>query len=502
MLRSVVREGDATSHGGKVLAGEESLKILGKRVARIGDPVSCPKCGGNQTIIEGTPGVKCPDDQMVALEGMKTSCGATLIASQALFQVEDGGVSQFIAGYAETNTQTPTAAAAPQATAITENNARPMTPVFTKSCLRSEGCTDAGTNSEPVGNFGQTAFYQAAASVPVSAGGTAASGETGLAVMRFIGGTLASAGRWLVSTSPLGVGVMGILYSPKLNEGESDYLDSRLLETLAKQHGTAPTRVRFRWETDANTGKLIPRGYHTSPDGGFDQVPVRMMTLNSATGHYEFWQPGENRPTILWTPNEQEFKVPSHTGNEEEPFIPSQITVLPLPDKVGSDIESLPMPEEKGFRDYILVFPADSGIKPIYVMFNTPRNQPGIVTGQGQKIEGNWLSSAGQGMGAPIPSQIADKLRGRTFNNFDDFRKAFWKEVGNDTELSKQFIISNYERMKVGKAAKSRRIDAVGKRSSFELHHVKSLKDGGSVYDLDNLQVVTPKRHIEIHSNK
>ncbi|WP_394346990.1 HNH endonuclease signature motif containing protein [Photorhabdus khanii] len=97
---------------------------------------------------------------------------------------------------------------------------------------------------------------------------------------------------------------------------------------------------------------------------------------------------------------------------------------------------------------------------------------------------------------------MADKLRGRTFNNFDDFRKAFWKEVGNDPELSKQFIISNYERMKVGKAAKSRRIDAVGKRSSFELHHVKSLKDGGSVYDLDNLQVVTPKRHVEIHSNK
>ncbi len=100
---------------------------------------------------------------------------------------------------------------------------------------------------------------------------------------------------------------------------------------------------------------LTVQGYHVSPESGLDRVPVHMMRLNRTTGNYEFWEPGENRPTILWTPNEQEFKVPAHTGNEEPPFIPSQITVLPIPDKVGSDIESLPMPEEKDFRDYILV---------------------------------------------------------------------------------------------------------------------------------------------------
>ncbi len=52
-------------------------------------------------------------------------------------------------------------------------------------------------------------------------------------------------------------------------------------------------------------------------------------------------------------------------------------------------------------------------MKPVYVMFNIPRNQPGVITGREQKVEGDWLSRAGQGMGAPIPSQIADKLRGR-----------------------------------------------------------------------------------------
>ncbi|WP_434526120.1 PAAR domain-containing protein [Photorhabdus asymbiotica] len=86
MLRSVILVGDSTSHGGKVLTGDESCGVLGKQAARVGDAVSCPKCGGNQTIVEGTPGIVGSNGQTYALEGMKTSCGATLIASQSLFQ--------------------------------------------------------------------------------------------------------------------------------------------------------------------------------------------------------------------------------------------------------------------------------------------------------------------------------------------------------------------------------------------------------------------------------
>ncbi|WP_118986505.1 HNH endonuclease signature motif containing protein [Photorhabdus sp. CRCIA-P01] len=41
----------------------------------------------------------------------------------------------------------------------------------------------------------------------------------------------------------------------------------------------------------------------------------------------------------------------------------------------------------------------------------------------------------------------------------------------------------------------------LGKRCSFEIHHVDLVKNGGNIYDLDNLQVVTPKRHVEMHSN-
>lgn len=129
-------------------------------------------------------------------------------------------------------------------------------------------------------------------------------------------------------------------------------------------------------------------------------------------------------------------------------------------------------------------------------------NQPGIVSGKGKKVGDKWLEEAGKELGAPIPSQIANKLRGKKFNSFDELRKKFWQEVSKDAELSKQFIKGNRDRMQVGKAPKSRKKDAIGKRSSFEIHHKKTISEGGEVYNIDNLSVITPKRHIDIHRGK
>ncbi|WEF11366.1 HNH endonuclease [Pectobacterium actinidiae] len=141
--------------------------------------------------------------------------------------------------------------------------------------------------------------------------------------------------------------------------------------------------------------------------------------------------------------------------------------------------------------------PAADGtrVEPIYVVFKSPRDLPGVVTGSGQKVEGSWLSGAGEDLGAPIPSQIADKLRGREFANFDAFREAFWLEVSKDPELSRPFDPGSLATMKNGRAPYVRKSERAGKRVKAELHHVKPIKDGGVV-------VVTPKRHIEIHSNK
>ncbi len=133
------------------------------------------------------------------------------------------------------------------------------------------------------------------------------------------------------------------------------------------------------------------------------------------------------------------------------------------------------------------------------MVFKSPRDLPGVVTGSGQKVEGSWLSGAGEELGAPIPSQIADKLRGREFANFDAFRKAFWLEVGKDQELSKQFKVGNLGNIQAGKAPASRKNEQVGERVKYELHHVRLIKDHGAVYDVDNIRVITPKRHVEIH---
>lgn len=83
--------------------------------------------------------------------------------------------------------------------------------------------------------------------------------------------------------------------------------------------------------------------------------------------------------------------------------------------------------------------------------------------------------------------------------NFREFRETFWKAVASDPELAKQFILTNRDRMITGKAAKSRKADAVGKRSSFELHHIDEVAKGGDIYNIENIRVLTPKRHIDIH---
>ena len=82
MSFAFIREGDTTSHGGRVLACSPENKSDGVPLALLGDKVSCPKCGGVYPIV----GVKSLgvrfDGRPVASEGDTTACGATLIASQ------------------------------------------------------------------------------------------------------------------------------------------------------------------------------------------------------------------------------------------------------------------------------------------------------------------------------------------------------------------------------------------------------------------------------------
>lgn len=82
MARAVIRLGDDTSHGGKVITASARMTIDGIPVALWGDRCSCPIDGHDTCVIcEGEPEAIF-DGRPVALEGHKTDCGAVLIASQ------------------------------------------------------------------------------------------------------------------------------------------------------------------------------------------------------------------------------------------------------------------------------------------------------------------------------------------------------------------------------------------------------------------------------------
>lgn len=81
MAGEIIRQGDRTSHGGTVLEGSPFDICMGKPIAFIGHKVICPKCKGIFSIAEGVSTTTFYG-KGIAIAGMKTSCGATLIASQ------------------------------------------------------------------------------------------------------------------------------------------------------------------------------------------------------------------------------------------------------------------------------------------------------------------------------------------------------------------------------------------------------------------------------------
>jgi uncharacterized Zn-binding protein involved in type VI secretion len=89
MTQPFIVIGDKTSHGGTVVGGATTATTHGKQVARVGDKVTCPKCGSttiatgdNTMIVMGQP---------IARHGDKTACGATLIAGQSVTTTGAGG---------------------------------------------------------------------------------------------------------------------------------------------------------------------------------------------------------------------------------------------------------------------------------------------------------------------------------------------------------------------------------------------------------------------------
>lgn len=97
--RAIICIGDTASHGGRVLEGSETATVNGKAVAGVGHKVFCPKCKG-VFMIQPTER-RYPHrvhGRDTAVEGMRTTCGATVIASQSEAILDDTGDGDPYAG--------------------------------------------------------------------------------------------------------------------------------------------------------------------------------------------------------------------------------------------------------------------------------------------------------------------------------------------------------------------------------------------------------------------
>ena len=135
-----------------------------------------------------------------------------------------------------------------------------------------------------------------------------------------------------------------------------------------------------------------------------------------------------------------------------------------------------------------------------------PRNMSGVAIG-GENLSNPIKSMRGSnGNVGFVPKEVADNLRGREFNSFDDFRNAFWQEYSTSNYAS-EFSKANIKRMSKGLAPKAPASQQYKNISSYVLHHKNPIYNGGGVYDLDNIIITSPRMHQEIldkgfHFNK
>ncbi|MEG3012022.1 MAG: S-type pyocin domain-containing protein [Pseudomonas sp.] len=310
------------------------------------------------------------------------------------------------------------------------------------------------------------------------------------------------------TASGLMVGVSAFIYSPTLGNGElperfvlshplSDLLPGPLpdLHRLASERALLdlPVRLSPRPLTSNLVELLVvPVGGKRLPSG------VRVIAAGYNPGENTYGTTLTDLPptTVVWTPS----VTPTDSSTQlpvEESAPPRYFGGNLVP--IEGRIDTYPVPGNIHFDDFILVFPPESGLPPQYVMFRDRRNDPGVASGYGEPVPSRWLEAAAQGEGAAIPSQIADKLRGKEFKSFRVFRETFWKTVFNDGKLADLFNATSLNEMKKGKAPIVRFSDTAGARVKYELHHKVGLAEGGDLYNADNINIVTPKAHVEIH---
>lgn len=135
--RALICLDDITSHGGLVIEGTESSTINGKPIAGVGHKVQCPLCKGVFPIQPDLLGRRYPHRILgrdTAVEGMRTACGAVLIASQSTSTIDDTGEGN--SGQNGAATTSTVASAAPRLT---------PSPTLCLECLKAAAESGATT---------------------------------------------------------------------------------------------------------------------------------------------------------------------------------------------------------------------------------------------------------------------------------------------------------------------------------------------------------------------
>ncbi|HDT6533564.1 TPA: S-type pyocin domain-containing protein [Enterobacter cloacae] len=424
--RGQALENDKTTTGARCIASITDSTEFGRRILRVGDKTTpCPKCGRKGVIVSGEERVTF-HGVPVAVHGSNVHCdcppGTNRVIAPAGQWLGCGRDPVDVAR----EQHAAKLVAEKEAEGKRREEERERNRVFAKSCLRGDGCNDAGDQREPHTNFADMAFFLAMPAsdpatdsdtpqhaqtarkkkpediprpkkrsalyrwwngnqeemdyqVAVAAATAATRAQTataGASLLEIISGrtltygTLAvrgAVGLGEIATAGAGAPVAGLLVGMmpgRLNDGEQDFIDRMRLAQMRE----APSRVRYTWENDSR-GNPVPRGWHTPP--GRDNVRVRKMEYDSRVQAYTFTTEEEPHITIVWTPDQTDDKKPWNTGNQARPVLPNPVVVDPLPVNTGITATTSPAQEEKSFADYILILPFPD-LPPIYIYLSKP----------------------------------------------------------------------------------------------------------------------------------
>ncbi len=128
------------------------------------------------------------------------------------------------------------------------------------------------------------------------------------------------------------------------------------------------------------------------------------------------------------------------------------------------------------------------------------RGRPGVAQGSEglPDLGADWLTGPQNRKISTFPGQIARRMQNiGDFKNFREFRETFWKLVALDPQLSRNFSTQSIGRMRNGQAPFVIGEEAVGGGANavYQLNHIDPIKSGGSVYDMSNIEIVTPRTH-------